>query len=246
MKFIQPPEKGSWVTAREDIAAGKSQEKLRVDLKQRVLSVQSWFFDLDDNHADSPAKIIVRSAIGTSYCNPQYLKWCVTAGLSLLHQGKAAESACWQNYVQQFLRDPEAQEKARELFSPQKVQSSLYPGVESFCSMVSSADTSYVTRNITPVAEAYAKCLGINGCFAQANHKEKVVEQYVQGHPELQRYGVDGDSQEDGAMIDVLHFYKKQVVGLYSMESPTQNMDLRFDYATSKNRSGLVRILMNS
>ncbi len=213
-------------------------------LRQLVRSVQTWFFDLDDNHAPSPAKQIVKKAIGTSHFSPKYLQWCASTALQLAWRGKAAESAAWKDYVNVFLRNEKTLAEVQKLFTPEYSRQSLYPGVEEFCGLVSKAQRFYVTRNIAEVVSAYASALKFNGFFPESDHKEKVVEDYLKKHPLIQRYGVEGDSEEDGTMIEVLQFYEKDVLSFYSMVNPkVGNQNIRFEYVIPKDRTGLVKIL---
>ena len=213
-------------------------------LRQRVRSVQTWFFDLDNNHAPSPAKTIAKRAIGTSHFSPKYLQWCASTALKLAQKGKAAESEAWKEYVNLFLRNDEARAEVEQLFTPEYALQSLYPGVEKVCGLISGAQRFYVTRNIAEVVSAYASALKFNGFYPEADDKGKLVEIYVKKNPQIQVYGVEGDSEEDIAMIDVLEFYKKDVVSFYSTNCPKgEGIETRFDYSIDKDRTGLVRLL---
>jgi|SRR3989344_352019 len=212
-------------------------------LRQRINGVQTWFFDLDDNHAPSPAKKIARRAIGTSHLSPKYLQWCASTALKLAKKEKAAESETWKDYVDSFLRNTKARAEVQRLFTPEYARQSLYPGVEDFCGLISDAQRFYVTRNIAEVVRVYASILNFDGFFAEANNKERIVEEYLQSHPHVERYGVEGDSEEDAGMIEILQFYKRDVVSLYSTDDPSSKINKRFDYSLSKDRTELVELL---
>ena len=234
---------GLFVTITDNTIHHPNPESELRTLRQRIKGVQTWFFDLDDNHAPSPAKLIARRAIGTSHFSPKYLQWCAGTALQLTKKGKAAESEIWKEYVDLFLRNEEALAEVQELFTPEYARKSLYPGVEEFCGLISNSQRFYVTRNIEQGVSAYASILNFDGFFPEADDKERVVEDYVQKHQGIQRYGIEGDSEEDAVMIEVLQFYKKDVVSFYSVDYPTFKEDRRFEYIIPKNRGELVQIL---
>ena len=92
--------------------------------------------------------------------------------------------------------------------------------------------------------ESYALVLEFDGFFYEAFQKGKVVEDFVRKNPYFTRYGVEGDSEEDGEMIDLLQFYHKETVSFQVMESfQPEKMDLRFEYALSRDHRGLVELL---
>lgn len=231
-----------FIAVKEKAVTEVTPELIQI-LREQVRSVQTWFFDLDDNHAPSPAKKIARSAIGTSHFSPKYLRWGVTSALKLAGKGKSAESEIWKEYVNLFLRDEKALAEVQELFTPEYARRSLYPGVEELCGLISNSQRFYVTRNIEQVVSAYASALHFDGFFPEADDKEKAVEDYVRKNPGIQRYGIEGDSEEDAAMIEVLQFYKKEVVSFYSVDYPTFKEDRRFEYIIPKDRRELVQIL---
>ena len=239
MRYLVKPQNGIWVAVTDNFSNDNAVEELR----KRTGAVQTWFFDLDDNHADSPAKKIAKRAIGTNHFSPRYVGWCAKTAWKLAQKGKVAESETWRDYVDSFLRGEEALEYVRRLFTPESARKSLYSGVEDFCGLVSGAERFYVTRNIAEVAEAYAGALGFNGFFPESDNKEGVVEEYVRRNSHVVRFGVGGDSDKDAAMIDVLRFYDKEVLGFYSMDKPNDEVHPKFDFYVSKDRSGLVELL---
>ncbi|MFH1972670.1 MAG: hypothetical protein ABIJ18_04295 [archaeon] len=243
MKYLIEPKDRIWVAVNDRIVGTNSDEELVRNLQERTNSVQTWFFDLDDNHADSPAKKIAFGRVGTNIFDPKFLYWALTQGAPAKFI-KSKESEAWRKYVNNFLRDEEALQEVRELFTEETARQSLYQGVLDFANLVSRSSRFYVTRNIAEVAEPYRSALGIDGFFPEADNKEKVVEGYLSQHPEVRIIGVDGDSEEDAAMIEVAQFYDREVVSFYSMNKPRDSqMDQRFDYSVSKNKSGLVSLL---
>lgn len=242
MKFLAK-NLNSWTAMKEELSRNISTEELRGDLKRKVNSAQIWLCDLDDNHAPSPAKAMAKRAMGTSYFSPKYLAWAASTGIALAAKGKEAETEMWQKYVDLFLRDREALAEIENFFDQERVKQSLYQGVEEFFRLLP-VPRYYVTRNIAEVARAYAAFLEFRGSIAEAVNKEKAVEKIVRESPFIDIYGVDGDSEEDGVMIDVLKHYRKEVVSFQSMNAPDwEKVDRRFDYAVSKDRTSLVDII---
>jgi len=242
MRYLSLPKDGPWVAVRETFAS--SDEEARRLLRERIQRAQVWFFDLDDNHAYSPAKTIAKNATGTSYLSPTYLLWCMTTAWALFREGKNAECRTWEKYITTFLQDTDVRRRIREQWSPEMVQQSLYPGVQDFCSEVSHAWRLYVTRNIEEVAEAFAEALDFEKYVAEAGAKERIVEHFVREHPGFDSYGVEGDSECDGMMAEVLRFYNKDVIAICSMDKPREPVRM-FDVSVSKNRQGLVDILQS-
>lgn len=232
--------------AAERIAKNKYPEQVREELKKKVKRTEAWFLDLDDNLAPSPAKKIVKKAIGTKYYSPDYLKWLAETGWASWKKGKEAETEGWRDYVERFL-DEGARKEVKEMFKPEEVEKSFYPGVEEWGRLISrKAEVYLISRNIEEVVEAYATALGrrgisLQGIFPEAYKKEEAIKQFIEQQPKLRLYGIDGDSQEEGKMIEVLK--GKIVLGIYSMGYPTEGIDERFDFGVSReDRSGLVEI----
>lgn len=243
MRYLIEPQNGIWVAVRDELVGNKSNSELIKNLQERTKAVQTWFFDLDDEHTDSPAKKIAMGRVGTSLFSPIFIWWASTQGAPAKFF-KSRESGAWKKYVNNFLRSKEALKEVQELYTEDTARQSLYAGVEDFVNLVSTAERFYVTRNIAEVAEAYRSALGIDGSFPEADNKERIVEKYLEERPEVRIIGVGGDSEEDAAMVEVAQFYDRDVVSFYSMDKPKDSkMDQRFDYSVSKDRSGLVKLL---
>ncbi len=69
MQLVTPPGLRSWVYVSSRLAGDRPVEEIRHELRDRIFRVHAWLFDLDDNHAYSPAKVIAKRAIGTSHFN---------------------------------------------------------------------------------------------------------------------------------------------------------------------------------
>lgn len=250
MRFIRKPERGAWVAVRDDLVLGMTEEEIKIILRNKFLDVQVWFADLDDSDARSPGKKLVKKAVGAKgrWLNPHYLCWVMGTAKALAEHGKRAESECWADYVNQFLRNEDVLTRIKELFTPKEVKGSLYPGVEEFYSLLP-ADKFYVTKNIEEVARAYANVLGFAGFFSEVEDKSRLVENFILDRPGILRYGVSGDSLEDEQMVDVLNFYYRkrkidQPTTLYRADKPTrEKMNPRFQVQIGKDRSGLVELL---
>lgn len=234
----------SWVVRKDENILPGHTPALIPELQHRIYAAQVWFFDLDDTQANSPGKEVIRAAIGTHHYSPQYLLWLAGTGLKALGRKKQWVSSSWQQYVNTFLRSEPARAEVLEKFDLETVRSSLYQGVQSFCDCVSHSQRYYVSRNIKEIVESYAYVLGFDGFFYEAFQKGKVVEDFIRQNPALQRYGVEGDSEEDGEMIDLLTFYRKEIISLQVMKSlQPEKMDSRFEYALGRDHRGLVELL---
>jgi hypothetical protein len=238
--ITREPSDDSWVGAKGDLVKGHYFENKRT-LNDKLKSVDMWFMDLDDNHAPSPAKIIAKRGWGVRKREfLTYLLWCLGTGSALLDGQKGAESKRWKKYVGEFLQDEEARIKVGDLFTPEVVQKSLYPGVEEFCR--GRGFRTYVTRNISEVAAAYARFLDFGNMITEAYDKGKAIENFLVEKPWIKKVGIEGDSEEDGEMISVAKRRGLEIVSIYSMDKPGE-MDSRFDYAVSKSRMGLLGML---
>jgi len=251
MRFLIENE-NNWVAVRDSFGDGKTIDDIKITLKDRFQGIRVWFSDLDETDADSPAKRIVKRAIGTNYFDPKYLGWCLNTAFSLSLNGKSAESITWMRYVNNFLRTKGSIDKVKNFFTEEVVKASLYPGVEEFYSLMDSFSTAvdkyYLTRNIAEVAQAYAQVLGFNGFFSETEDKCKIVEKFIKDHPEILRYGFAGDSLEDEEAVDVLNHYLHQgtiesVVTLYRGDKPIEEKMKKFLVQVPKDRTGLVEIL---
>lgn len=234
---------GSWVYASDSFSNGRSVEEVVSDLKKRVFSRQVWLFDLDDTHARSPGKSIAKGAIGTSYFSPDYLLWCARAVCGMIRGVPGLEAKMWEEYTDRFLSSRESINEVRGMFDSRKVSSSLYPGVVDFCSLISESRRFYVTRNIHEVARLYSGFLGFDGFYPRANNKIRIAEDFVRDRPLVQCYGVQGDSEAEAETISALRFYGKDVLGILCSDSPFDLGCGAYDINTSKNQSGLVKLI---
>ena len=258
MKFLLEPRDGTWVAMadrfRKEDGSWPDHLTALTELRERVSSPQKWYMDFDDNHAPSPAKEIAKRALGTSRFNPTYVRWAAGTAWALATKGKAAESERWKAYIDHFLQNFESIEEVAIAFPPEHL--CFYAGVPEWCSLLvdQNAALHYISRNIEEVLSAYIEAMRLQTdgkveplCHQEIFDKAAFVQQHSFCHrPPLYirpSFGVEGDSSEDGDMIDALRQHNAPVVGIYSMDSPRGRMDPRFDYAVSKDRRGLVELL---
>ena len=243
MKYLMRQGNGIWVAAREQIAGNKTKEEIVKDLQDRTKAAQVWFFDLDDNHADAPARKIVMKMVGTNAFDPKFIWWVLTRGFPARFN-KNGESRAFRQYLNSFLRSKEALQRVKALYTRDIARQSLYPGVMDFCDLFPNAKKFYITRNIAEVADVFNEVLSFDGFFPEAYDKGKVIERYLNKNQDVKDIGIDGDSREDAEMIRVARSFGKSVVSFYSMEKLRDTkMNKDFDYAVSKDRRGLVEIL---
>jgi len=235
----------SWVYASDNIAGNKSIKDICGHIRKRIYGVPCWIFDLDDNHAKSPGKVLAKRAFGTKHYSPSYLSWCAKTAWSVLTKDKDAETKMWKQYFDKFLSGEPVREEIRRMMTTDFIRSSLYPGVEDFCSMVSESKRFYVSRNLSEIVGAYADFFGFNGSCSLSLNKAEVVEEYfVRDRPHFQYLGVEGDSECDGEMAAALRFHGRDVFAILSSDKPVNGLDnTPFDINVSKDRTSLVRLL---
>lgn len=243
MLCLDTGHKGSWVYASRSFAGGRSAGDVVADIKKRVFGRQVWLFDLDDTHARSPGKAIAKGAVGSSYFSPSYWSWCAKAICGLVRGVHGLEARMWEEYADKFLNNQESVGAVRRMFDFKRVSNSLYPGVIDFCSLVSESKRFYVTRNVHEVASLYSYFLGFDGFYPRASKKADVAGDFVRDRPLLQYYGIQGDSEDEAEMISALRFYGKDVLGILCSDSPVDLGCGAYDINTSKDQSGLVKLI---
>jgi hypothetical protein len=238
----------SWFIVDEQQLNAQNDSEILQNLSQRLIKTQVWFSDLDDSDAKSPGKeIALKHAVGTSHFNPEYWGWVVeTAFTRLIKDKQVAETSSWKNYIDSFLRSPESMKEIQQIFTDEKIERTLFPGVEDFYSLLP-AEKYYVTRNISEVAKVYANYLKFQDYFSESDSKGKVVEDFILKNPQIEHYGVSGDSEDDQEMVDVINFYSKRkpielLVSLYITNSRNKLND-SFLVNISRDRTGLVELI---
>ena len=203
MKFIFEDEK-NWVAMKDDLD--------QQTLTNKITTADICLSDLDETDAHSAAKFLAARAVGTSHLSPQYLGWCAKTVLAWLVTPKEnmrhTEVLRWKVYADTFLKDELTRSKIVDLFTREKVEKLLYPGVAEFYNLAGGGKY-YLTRNVEPAAQAFAKYLGLNGVFAEQYDKKGFTENFVKSFP-FKRYIVRGDSEDEELVYDVLKFYKNK------------------------------------
>jgi hypothetical protein len=201
---------------------------------KRILSLDMWFFDLDNTHTPSPAEKIARAGYGVGILDvPSFIVWGIETLAELGFGTEEGKIKSWNKYVTKFVNTP-----VKRQGSVQYVNG-FYPGVEDFIDALQ-GDGIYVTRSLQEVADVYARKLGI---FAVGDVRDKVsfVDAYLQANPFIQSVGVQGDSEEDGEMARVARAYRKETIAIYV--SGTKRIEKGFDIAISRDHSELVSLL---
>jgi len=241
MEFLIEPKDGSWV------AGNISKE----ELKHKLSSADVNISDLDGTDACA-AKYVALKAVGTGYMNLDYWKW-VTETAILWGKGKKAnkerqtEIARWGAYVDNFLRSDQSLDELKAMFTPDKIPDYLYPGVAKFYEKLET-DKFYCTRNVEPVASAFASFLGFKFAFAEVENKEKFMEGFIEEFPQYQNYFVRGDTEEEESMYKVLKFYQKQgkiedATLIYCASNQNKLSEVADINVSKRNQTGLVDLI---
>ncbi len=239
---------------------------LEHELCNKVLHADACLADLDDTDALSPAKRIALHDWPQRFLSDKaYRRWFLHTGWHYLLDGKSSESGRWKAYVETILKESQGGAQAQENPAQEKepvwrkssleeigmqldaqfIVRSVFPGVTDLYFLLP-ADKFYVSRNIPVVTEIYAQCFGIQEAYSEVYNKWQFVENFVQRHPQYQRYIVRGDSEEDKEMEDVLRSRARArkieyVVGIAVARRKGEN--LGFEIETSRDQSGLVECL---
>jgi len=247
---------GAWLALREDLLPGTASAAERSrELARRFAAVQVWFSDLDDFDTASPAKIIAMRAVGTGHLRAAYLGWMArTLILFLRHGKKRAEAMSWRLYHDAFLKEEagrdwlkeEAFRYIDELLTPEGTARLLYPGVEDFYAAFA-AEKYLVTRNLERIAYRYSKVLPYSGYYHEVSDKAALVESFLSSRPEVRRYGLGGDSEEDSEAAAFLERrYRagaiERPICLGRAESPNA-LAGDFNVFVGRDRSALARII---
>lgn len=215
------------------------------ELVKRILATDICVSDLDDTDAESPAKIVAKDFRHYGI-NPAYWYWLVKAGINHSLDGKRSESDSWKEFAKRFLRNKDELERVKNIFTPEKVRSTLYPGVEEFYDLLPrEAIKAYVTRNIQEIALAYADILGITAIWPKQYDKFETIKQIFEKSRTKKRWLVKGDSEEDLEMLSFLKFQKvhgkiDDVIGIYVTD---EKLNPKFDVNLFRDYTGLVRLM---
>ncbi|MFP4112423.1 MAG: hypothetical protein ACLFPQ_01810 [Candidatus Woesearchaeota archaeon] len=223
--------------------AAKDEDSSIETLVSRLSAARIGFFDLDDNLAKSPAKIISKKAIGTNHFSPDYIFWCVETAISLFYSGKQAESEKWQKYADKFLFSDKSKSEIDELFTDEFIAETVYPSLKEYLSVLS-CHKCIVSRNILEITCKYMNFLEMDANYPEIYNKAQFVQNMITINPGIHNYLVEGDSCEDAEMIDRIRFYDEDCIGIQCMNSfDERKFDKNFDYAVSKDRTAIKDLL---
>jgi len=256
--LVKPDLRGSagWLAFREGLVPrGADAAQAARGLAERFSAIQVWFSDLDDFDTRSPAKIIALRAVGAGHLNPAYARWVLRTLICVLRNGwKRAQAICWKRYYEAFLKEKaegdwlkdEAFRFVDELLDRASIEALLYPGVADFYRRFG-AEKYLVTRNLERIAFRYSKVLPYTAYFHEVEDKAALVEAFVESRPDVRRYGLGGDSEEDARAADALEALHRKgridmPVCLFRAPSPFA-LDKAFNLFVGKDRSALARVL---
>jgi hypothetical protein len=240
MKFLIEPSEGAWVAVNDKYAGNDSQDKIKERLRDNILEREMWFSDIE-TLAKIPSWNIALQHVGTSFSEPDYLKWVSSIILALTLKDKDAEADCWHRCSSKFLKRTENDEELKRFLSQQKIGETLYPGTTDFFSQLD-AWKYFITRNVERVGKEYRKVLDFTRFFHETNDKEDRANKLFFVHPHRNKYAVSGNSNEDLVVVDTLNRFGCGVLSLYVADSPKKANE-QFDVSIGKDYSGLVKIL---
>ncbi|MBS3147020.1 hypothetical protein J4471_04980 [Candidatus Woesearchaeota archaeon] len=246
--LIRPGHHRPWVATNRELS--------RKELSDLVLGSDAVIADLDDCILPSPAKRLVYERLRDikSYFDYDFILWSLESGLSLIKDGKSAESDCWKEYIDLFLytreRKIEAKEKIERLLREGKLKE--YPGASDFFNLVlKSSDSHLLTRNIPEITEIFREKYGFSYAFSQTWNKVALVVPSLFTNRQ-EKYLIIGDSKEDQRLVDKLKpcegtIGSGKVTSIYVAESPNErHLNEHFTINIGRDYRGLVDILRNS
>ncbi|MEK6864362.1 MAG: hypothetical protein AABX27_03660, partial [Nanoarchaeota archaeon] len=114
-------------------------------------------------------------------------------------------------------------------------------------SMFPKAAKVFVTRTTDKIAEPYTNALGFDMVLESQYAKRESVDFMMGVFPDLKRFAVFGDSEEDLEMVDYLRFKLKKgsidtLVSIYVAKSE-RKANLNFDASIGRDYSALVELV---
>jgi len=204
--------------------------------------------DLDDTLAKSPMKKIAYSFLKRKdmLFNPEFLKWCAKTAWQKAVHGKKAESKLEKEFAEKFLSEKE-REKLKQKFTSDYAPASFFPGVMPLYSMLPNATKIIVTRSAREIARAYVSALNFDFSMEEQYNKRESVDFIAGMFPDLKRYAVFGDSEEDEEMLDYLRFklVKGSIDTLVSVHvaKSKRKANMKFDASIGRDYSPLVELV---
>ena len=204
--------------------------------------------DLDDTVAKSPTKKVAYSFLRRAdmLFNPEFIAWCSKAAYKKAVHGKRAESGLGKELIEKFIK-PMKTETIESILTPEYAESTLFPYAKEFYSMFPKAAKVFVTRTTDKIAEPYTNALGFDMVLESQYAKRESVDFMMGVFPDLKRFAVFGDSEEDLEMVDYLRFKLKKgsidtLVSIYVAKSE-RKANLNFDASIGRDYSALVELV---
>ncbi|MFH1065778.1 MAG: hypothetical protein V1734_04715 [Nanoarchaeota archaeon] len=230
----------AWIKAKhEDDLAGVAARLYHSDI---ILS------DLDDTIAKSPAKKLAYSFLRRAdmLFNSQFIAWCSKAVWKKAVHGKKAESELGKEFIEKFIMT-QKDKIIESIITPEYAESSLFPGIKELYSMLQNASKVIVTRTTEAIAEPYGNALGFDMMLDIQYTKKDSVDFVMDVFPDLKKYAVFGDSEEDEEMADYLRFklVKGEIDTLVSIHvaKSERKANLNFDCAIGRDYSALAELV---
>ena len=237
MRYLIEPSVNGWVAVSDNYSRDDSEEKVKERLMDDILEKEMWLNDIDAL-AKVPTMDIALKAVGTTYANPDYLKWLSVLSMTRIVNDKDAEADCWQRYSSKFLRNKD--DEIKNFIAP-KIEKSLYPGAKDFFFELDCWKY-FITRNLERVGKEYKKTLSFTRFFHETNDKEDLAKRLFLAHPHRKQYAVSGNDVKDLVMVDTLRYYGCKVVS-FQVSDSSKEFDEQFDVSIGKNYDALLKII---
>lgn len=204
--------------------------------------------DLDDTIAKSPTKKVAYSFLRRAdmLFNFRFIAWCSKALYLKAARGKKAESESGKEFIEKFIKT-QKDNTIESIITSEYAESSLFPGIKKVYSMLPKASKVIVTRTTEAIAEPYGNALGFDMVLDIQYTKKDSVDFIMNVFPNLRRYAVFGDSEEDEEMADYLKhkLVKGDIDTLVSIQvaKSERKANLNFDASIGRDYSALAEIV---
>lgn len=204
--------------------------------------------DLDDTVAKSPTKKVAYSFLRRAdmLFNSQFIAWCSKALYKKAVHGKKVESELGKEFIEKFIKT-QKDKTIESIITPEYAESSLFPGIKEVYSMLPRASKVIVTRTTEAIAGPYSNALGFDMVLDIQYTKRDSVDFVMNVFPDLKKYAVFGDSEEDEEMADYLRhkLVKGDIDTLVSIQvaKSQRKANLNFDASIGRDYSALVELV---
>lgn len=228
------------ISVKEDLVTS-STENCAKDLVMRLIEADLLVTDLD--HVDTMNSPAIRMAVRfygvTPVNSPQFLAWATSSIRKLLCAYASRDPANVERAMEEqslvyqkiCLRDPSKNGSGSKdtfkqevldrlgqgILSREEIVRSLFPGVQGFYDKLP-ASKFYLSRNVFPVVDAYARYLQFDGAMWDVRGKGEALQQLLDrelldfrrmiikgdGEPELELIDCAKSNQDTGRLDDVL------------------------------------------